>query len=294
MFYYFDESGDFRIPDTATTHKVAVVMGIAISEPIYDDLRARFCQFVKKLGASECVNGEPKGSRLTYDHRKDFCNLLFDYDGVSLTPVTLDLSSLAHESIRSMPARMSRVLYGWADKMVFPEAREQALLLARQYANLSVNQSLRIYSLANCIREALHHSVLFLSTRGHKNAWAKLRFEIDRVQTRANSREEKVFSLMVLGWLMGWSRTNPLITVKEIHTDDHPFVRNYCTKEGIDLGKMLYGNLHWVNSRYSWGIQLADFSATIVYQAACALNDDKGLISLYRMMIKGLSRCTDC
>src|SRR5437016_3683745 len=71
MFYYFDESGDFRIPDTATTHKLAVVMGVAISEPIYDDLRARFCQFVKKLGASECVNGEPKGSRLTYDHRKD-------------------------------------------------------------------------------------------------------------------------------------------------------------------------------------------------------------------------------
>src|SRR6266436_4057275 len=72
MFYYFDESGDFQIPDTATTHKVAVVMGVAISESIYDDLRARFFEFVKKLEASECVNGEPKGSRLTYDRRKDF------------------------------------------------------------------------------------------------------------------------------------------------------------------------------------------------------------------------------
>ena len=271
MLYYFDESGDFAVPANRRTHKVAVVMGVAVSDMICDDLRSRFCQFVKRLAASECVKGEPKGYLLTYKHKKEFCDLLFDYDGVSLTPVTLDLSSLANSKIRSMPARMSQVLNGWADKMLFPEAREQTVLLARQYANLSINQSLRIYSLANCIREGLHHSVLFLSTRGHQDSWKNLRFEIDRVQTRPNSREEKVFSHMVFGWLMGWNRTHPLMTITEIHTEDHPFVKNYCTPDSIDLGKMLYGNLHWVNSCESWGVQLADISATIVLSSCpCA------------------------
>jgi hypothetical protein len=170
--------------------------------------------------------------------------------------------------------------------MLYPEAREQLVLLARQYANLSVAQSLRIYSLASCIREALEHSIIFLSSQKYEDSWNTLRFEIDRVQVKPNNREEKVFSLMVLGWLMGWSRTHPLITVKEIHTDNHPFVINYVTRNGADLGKMLYNNLHWVNSRESWGVQLADISATIVYQAASALNDEDGLVSLYRLLMR--------
>jgi hypothetical protein len=286
MFYYFDESGDFAVPKVPTIHKVAIVVGIAISDVIYDDLHKAYCQFVKKLGPSECVNGEPKGTLLSYEHKKEVCNLLANYDGVSLTPVTLDLSSLVHSNICSMPDRMARVLCKWADKMCCPEAREQTLLLARQCANLSVNQSLRIYSLANCIREALHHAVLFLSTRGHATAWKNLRFEIDRVQTKPNSREETVFSEMVLGWLMGWSRTKPLMTIEEIHTADHPFIKNYCTTGGVDLGKMLYGNLQWVDSRNSWGVQLADISATIVYQAASTLNDESGSISLYRLLMR--------
>lgn len=228
MFYYFDESGDFTLPEAPTIHKVAIVMGVAVSDVIYDELHMGFCQFVKKLSASECVNGEAKGFLLSYEHKKEFCDLLFNYDGLFLTPVTLDLPSLAHTSIRSMPERMSRVLRRWADKMLFPEAGEEMLLLSRQYGNLSLNQSLRIYSLANCIREALHHSILFLSTRGHEKAWDKLRFEIDRVQTKPNSREERVFTLMVLGWLMAWNRKKRLMTIKEIHTDSHPFIKNYA------------------------------------------------------------------
>ena len=286
MFYFFDESGDFSVPKSRGHHKVAVVVGIAVSDAIYDDLNAGFQQFVAKLPISACAKGEPKGRLLSYEHKEAFCELLFKYQGISITPVTLDLSSMSGSRIDRMPERMSCILAEWADKMLYNEASEQMVLLARQYANLSVNQSLRIYSLASCIREALEHSILFLSSARHERAWNSLRFEIDRVQVRPNSREEKVFSLMVLGWLMGWTRTKPLLIVEEIHTDDHPFVKNYVTHDGADLGKMLYNNLYWVNSRDSWGGQLADISATIVYQAASALNDEDGLVSLYRLLMR--------
>jgi hypothetical protein len=60
---------------------------------------------------------------LTYDHKKEFGDLLFDYDGISLTPATLDLSCLANTQIQAMPERMKRLLIKWGDQMIFPKAR---------------------------------------------------------------------------------------------------------------------------------------------------------------------------
>ena len=92
MYFYFDESGDFAIPGSPTTHKAAVVMGVAVSDLIHNELRQQFHRFVAGLEASECLKGEPKGSRLSYAHRRAFCEMLAGYDGILLTPVTLDLA----------------------------------------------------------------------------------------------------------------------------------------------------------------------------------------------------------
>jgi hypothetical protein len=81
---------------------------------------------------------------------------------------------------------MFQALCASAEGMLYPEGRESWRLLARQYRNLSLNQALRIYSLANCIRVALDHAILFLSSRGHEKAWEAVRFEIDRVQVHPN------------------------------------------------------------------------------------------------------------
>ena len=209
-----------------------------------------------------------------------FCEMLTGYDGIFLTPVTLDLSSLSRRGEKQMTEGMYQVLCASAEAMLYPEGRESMLLMARQYRNLSINQALRIYSLANCIRVALEHAILFLGSRGHEKAWEDVRFEIDRVQVRPNSREEKVFSGMILGWLAGWSHSRPFTTIRGIHTPDHPFVRKYTTSSGgIDAGKLVGDRVNWVNSSESWGVQMADIGATIVYQAAHATDDRNGLIS---------------
>jgi hypothetical protein len=201
--------------------------------------------------------------------------------------VTLDLSSLSGCGGEYMTERMHQALCASAEAMLYPEGRESWGLLARQYRNLSLNQALRIYSVANCIRVALEHAILFLSNRGHEKAWEEVRFEIDRVQVRRNSREEKVFSLMVLAWLAGWSRSKPFTTIRGIHTPDHPFVRKYrLPAGGIDAGKLVGNRVFWVNSSESWGVQMADIGATIVYQAVHAKNDRDGLISLYASLMR--------
>lgn len=287
MYFYFDESGDFAIPDNPATHRAAVVMGVAVSDLIHDELRQQYRRFVASLDASECLNGEPKGSRLSYVHRKAFCEMLYGYDGISLTPVTLDLSSLSRSGEKQMTEGMYQALRASAEAMLHLKGRESMLLMARQYRNLSINQALRIYSLANCIRVALEHAILFLGSRGHEKAWEDVRFEIDRVQVRPNSREEKVFSRMVLAWLAGWGRLRPFTTIRGIHTPDHLFVRKYrLPVGGIDAGKLVGNRVFWVNSSESWGVQMADIGATIVYQAAHATNDGDGLISLYASLMR--------
>jgi hypothetical protein len=199
MYFFFDESGDFAVPENPSIHRCAVTMGIAVSDRVFDDLRAAFARFVATLEKGELVDGEPKGHRLTYAHKEDFCDILARYDdGISVTPVTLDLSSLSRRNEAAMNEQMHELLGQWADQMLYPEARTQLQLLARQYRNLSVSQGFRIYSLANCIRVALETAIVFLSNRGHENDWESTVFEVDRVQTRVGNREEMVFSFFFM------------------------------------------------------------------------------------------------
>lgn len=284
MNFYFDESGDFRVPRGG--HKVAVVMGLAVSGVVEAELFTKFDDFVAGLNPTERENGEPKGTLLSHGHRREFCELLANSGGVSLTPVTLDLSTLDAAYERGAPSRMSELIAQRAGEMLYPTARDQLLLVSRQLSNLSPSQALRIYSLAYCFREAIHHAFLFLASGRHEPSWESVRFEVDRVQVRAGNREEKVFSLMVLAWLMGWSRRFPFALVREIHRTDHPIVKHYDTPEGIDLGKLIRGNVYWNDSSKSRGLQIADIASNIVFQAAQDLDDRRGSVELYGMLMR--------
>ena len=91
---------------------------------------------------------------------------------------------------------------------------------------------------------------------------------------------------MVRGWLAGWSKSQPFPLVKEIHTQSHPFVRLYNTREGIDITKLMRNNPHWVDSKENWGVQLADIAAHIVSRATYASSDDDSSLSLYRALMR--------
>jgi hypothetical protein len=284
MNFYFDESGDFRVPRAG--HKVAVVMGVVISDAVQQILFAKFEDFVSRLTSGECHNGEPKGSLLSSTHREQFCELLVNSGGVVITPVTLDLSSLDAEYERSVSERLSAILAQRAQEMLYLTARDQLLLIARQFRNLSSSQALRIYSWANCFREAIQHAFLFLAGGQHERSWERVVFEIDRVQVRAASREEKVFSLMLLAWLTGWSRRFPFALIREVHTPAHPIVQTYDTPDGIDLGKLIRGNVRWKTSSESLGLQIADIACNIVFQAAQDLDDRRGAVRRYGLLMR--------
>jgi hypothetical protein len=284
MYIFIDESGDFAIPRDAAAHRIAVVGALTFTDPAWAGVRAQFEQFRGRLDKTELRHNEPKWHLLSPEHRREYCELIASTDGASFTPVTLDLSHLVSEGDGWLTPMLEK-LDRQPDLMIFDTAKAQIRELAKQARNLSSVQHLRIYSWAYALYQALYHAIIFLSAGARAASWNKVRIELDPVQARPNSREQRVFSTMVLAWIMGWSQTRPFITVQEIHTADHPFVRNFETPSGIDFGKLVRPNLNWCVSRDSVGVQMADLAAAVVYDAACEPNAVGEKLELYTIIM---------
>lgn len=286
MHFFFDESGDFAIPDTGE-HKCSIVCGLVVPETVENSINAAFENFVSQLEPTEKQCGEPKGYLLTEDSLKRFCHLLAGYPEVLVTPTTLDLSIGSRKRTTSICSHMKARLFEEAKKCIYDTMREEVEELGRQWGNLSINDSLRLVALTSCFWEAIEHSVLFLSEKRYYSCWEALSFWVDAVRTRRLSRDERVFQIMVLMWLTAWSKRRPLTTIEEIHTHEHPFERNYCIDESrFDLGKMLRGNIMFVNSASCLGVQMADICANIVYRAVHDLNNYNGRLPIFQLLMQ--------
>jgi len=287
MQFYFDESGDFSIPKNGE-HKCGVVCGLVIPETVETPLFEEFGAFAAGLSNQEKSHGEPKGMLLGDVSRRDFCRLLNSYYArVFVTPTTLDLSIGSTKKASNVSKQMKRGLFENAKKCVYTTMREQIEELGRQWGNLSNNDCLRLVSLTSCFWEAIEHSVLFLSENAYHRCWNTLEFVVDAVRTAPLSRDEIVFQKMVLMWLTAWTKRRPLITIEEIHTVDHPFVRNYCLDKGrFDLGKMIRGNISFRSSVNSLGLQMADICANIVYQAVHDLHNYNERLPIFKLLMR--------
>lgn len=284
MRFFIDEAGSFRVPSSAETHRVAVAAGLAVADHAWEDLASRFRMFSAGLAPRERDKGEPKGRLLTAEHQAEFAELLAASEGVCLAPVTLDLSSLsgAETAFQEVHLRVSRL----AERMIYPSAQAQMGLLAKQVRNLSQEQVLRLYTWSYCIHQLLEHAILFLSHGRTAASWNAVAWEIDRVQIRRGSREEQVASVMLYAWLVAWSQARPFGLAEWIHTADHPFVKNFDTPDGINLGKLVRDAMHWGTSRDSPGLQMADIAASIVHRAADQLDDREGAVSRYGTLMR--------
>jgi hypothetical protein len=92
-----------------------------------------------------------------------------------------------------------------------------------------------------------------------------------------------VFKWTLLGWLQAWSQKCPTMMITEIHSEDHPLVKNYSTpNDKFDLTKIYRENLHFKRSSDSKGIQIADMAASIMHHAV------RGIATFENLMNYGL------
>jgi hypothetical protein len=166
--------------------------------------------------------------------------------------------------------------------------RDEVALLAKQVGNLSVPQALRLVATARCVMRALNHAVIRFADDFHRPCWSTVSFDLDAVQTRPDSREQRVFETLLPGWITAWSIKDPIALIEEFHTQEHPFVKQYETNDGIDLGAILRGNVHWQTSAGSPGIQIADMAASVVSHAVHGITTGRELRDYGTVMMRAL------
>ena len=264
MRIYLDESGDFRIPLSDDENAVGIVVGVVIPETKEPSILERFNEFTERLQSHELKNGEPKGSLFGDDSRRRFANFIAHSDGLLLCPTMLDLTSLARRPEFDVKTGVSRKLREWASKCKHDEMRREVTKLANQVGNLSLQQVIRLAAWARCIKRCVIDSVVFHSGQEFDVCWENMRFEIDPVDRRPGKGEQPVFRTMLPAWVCAWSVNEPFSLIEEVHTPDHPFVKNFDTSTGVDFGKMIRGNIKYPRSEASPGIQIADIASSAI------------------------------
>lgn len=268
MQFFFDESGDFSVPATSRQHAVGIVVGVDIPQSVSPQLDEQFDRFVANLSAGERKNSEPKGSLLTGESLRAFAEMMAGFDEVYVTTTLLDLTSLSggndHQAKDAIVRKLSETAAGCAHDSM----KTQVLELANQARNLSVIQLLRLFSWANCVYSTLHRCITLRAGAEYNDDWNSIAFNVDPVQRKPGSREQQVFEKMLPAWMAAMSRDDPFMLIEELHTPDHPFVRRYDTNMGIDIGRLVRGNVFWPSSADSTGLQIADIAAMIVRKAA--------------------------
>jgi hypothetical protein len=289
MHFYFDESGDFSPPNDATEHKASVVVGVDIPEIIEASVFESYDNFVKGLQSEELDRGEPKGRMLTDDGRRHFCEMLAGQENVFITPAILDLTSLANGRAKAAIDSLVEKLNCIAPQCKYETMTNDVRLLARQIANLSIEQNLRMLAIAKCLFHALKHSILFRCEPEYESCWDNIIIDIDPVQQRSSSRERIVFESMMLGWITAWTHRDPIVTIEGTYSADHPFSRRYSIDgEGIDIGALLRDHIRWPSSSTSQGIQISDMCATINSLAVRRIVDTNDLRNYGMLMTRNV------
>ena len=216
--------------------------------------------------------------------RERFFDMLGMFPDVKIVPATLDLSESRRYLEKTAPKNMRAVLYEHAAKCVYPTMKDQVRLLGRQFANVSFQQMLRMLTLASCVKLAIQHMVIFLSMRKYWSCYESMSFTIDKLGS--GNREEKLLDFLLFSWIAAWSSTEPLELIREIHTSDHPFVRKYETDGGVDLTRLMRGNIKYVSSESSRGLQMVDIVANTLYGVVNDLSNTAGMLPFWKRILK--------
>lgn len=267
MRFYFDESGNFKVPDDPSEHSVGIVSGIAIPDSQEPHIFQEFDAFVSSLPPSAFKNGEPKGRLLDDGKRTELVNVISELPiGILFCPTVLDLTSLAGKSDANVSSEVSDKLTEIEPHCGNPEFKKRVQSIAVKTKEMSNQQMLRLLAWARCIYRCINESVFWYSFDRYRNDWSTLRFEIDPVQ-QCGGDEAEVFDFLLRQWIVAWFQQQPLMIARETLTPDHPFMKTWNTPHGVNAKKMFDHNIHYVSSCKSKGIQLADMTASIIRRA---------------------------
>jgi len=228
------------------------------------------------------MNGEPKGNRLSFDRQKSLALMLNARPGVMTVPVTFN-REMETQTFSTWPEALKAVLEEQAAGCVHETMRQQVEMLARRCGNLSPEQLSRLLVYKIAMERALSGICLFYHCSKYHSSYHPIKIVFDRTGP-ANNREELVFKEMIFFWVTN----NTFQSIRQIHTDEHPFVKLYGTRlngqRAFDVAKMIRGNLEFMDSKSTWQLQLTDMLASAWLRAVRDMRNEVGHLPLFRLL----------
>jgi len=284
MEFYFDDSGDFSLPKE-DEEEVSLWVGIVIPETCKKSVSKKYLTWEKEVCSKGSCHKEIKGSELDLFSREMLFAYLHDERDILIQPAIVDLQTQHRLSPAGINIFLRELAYANSAHLASAAEREQVQLHGRRIGNLSEEQILKFFTLTHCMIESIRKALLFLSHGQYSACWTDIHYWVDRSSKKPLSREESVFRES-LGWaLHHFTKREPIELLEWIHSDQHPFVKNFVTKDKIN-GKRLVKNIHFDDSCKNWGLRLADVIANSMKRALSDLEDKNGMLHLYDMIME--------
>jgi len=292
MEIYFDESGNFRPSESG----LSAVMGVVVPENEAATLQSDFSTMVGKLPKDTFVDGEPKGYRMSAKQCRLLAELLNSHPGVKLVPVTVNTASIDKSFFDEFPPKLKELLAGESEKCLYETLQSEVSELARRCGNLSPDQLVRLLAYTVGLLRAINAVSTFYHCPKYHPYYDPMRMVFDKTGT-PNSREELVFKQIVFMWLSRMTGREPITKIIEIHTENHPWRLLYEVslgdRKGLDLTKILRGNLHFADSKQTWQLQLADMLASAWLNSLRDYRNTLGYAPVFRSLNRNTSLSND-
>ncbi|MBN2563018.1 MAG: DUF3800 domain-containing protein [Phycisphaerae bacterium] len=280
MLYFVDESGSFVA--RGESPPPAVFASVVIPETAANEVFHAFGNLSKGLSAAEKDNGEVKGRLMSRASRQLFADFLYAFPDVMVHTTVLDFDSSDDDVLENCRHQMREIIRAQAGNYIFPKMREEVDALGKQVGNLGRGQLAHLFCLAQEIVGATNCSIVNYNAKRHAPCFREFRYEVDAVATRQDIVLRKLMTL----WLPAWSISDPVTLIQGIHVPGHPLIDNYSVADGmIDAKKMIVDNIHFVDSKRSAGVQMADIVANSMLQA---VRDSADLSDCHAVVVRML------
>lgn len=191
--------------------------------------------------------------------------------------VATDCSLISEKDINEHKYEQAKRVIENKDKMRYETGREMVQALYDQIAGVSPQLYLQLFCQLILICDVIEKGILYF-VQGHPRNLRKFSWRIDQKNTSKIDYEE-AFEKITPGLLQTRSFSEPFVTVKEFnytamdkyffsketeptYLEEHYGIERRSTDGSLNIGKLLWDDIDFCDSKSSFGIQISDLLAS--------------------------------
>lgn len=265
MKIFIDDSGGF----SWTSHGVSLFCAVTVSDRTFDSVASNFSSW-KSRQPYFTAGAELKGTDLSALQQASFVNsVILNSTQLRMTlagtKTTLFKKEIAEQYIKDAASILRAVAKSGRDTDR-PLIEDFFRRMARWMEDRSPENLMWIYCLGDAIRLSIQHSIVQFMEQADDPEFENIEILIDQSFIEKSTHIE-FWQEWLRNFLYDKSRKDPTMIPKQWSESDHPFNRKFGRAQGVRNWTELYKNhLHFVKSKDSPGVQIADICANIAYR----------------------------